>query len=114
MGFLHTGRFGRGGGDTDGYGIDAALVAGFPIGSNSAIFGKLGTIYSRMDVNGNSAACTRRAASVTGARATASAARSASRRNGRCAPTGIASRLPLPGGREDLDTVMLGVQYTFR
>ena len=113
VGFLHTGRFGRGGGDTDGYGIDAALVAGFPIGSNSAIFGKLGTIYSRMDVNGDAALV------QTGSE------RDWGWRYGIGGQLGLTPQwalradwdrfeVALPGGREDLDTVMLGVQYTFR
>jgi opacity protein-like surface antigen len=113
IGLLHTGRFRRGGGDTDGYGIDAALVAGFPIGSNSAIFGKLGTIYSRMDVNGNSAVI------QTGSE------RDWGWRYGIGGQIGLTPQwairadwdrfeVALPGGREDLDTVMLGVQYTFR
>jgi OmpA-OmpF porin, OOP family len=114
IGLLHTGRFGRGGGDTDGYGIDAALVAGFPIGANSAIFGKLGTIYSRMDVNGNAAP-----GFQTGAE------RDWGWRYGIGGQIGLTPQwairadwdrfeVALPGGREDLDTVMLGVQYTFR
>lgn len=113
VGFLHTGRFRRGGGDTDGYGIDLALVAGFPIGANSAIFGKLGTIYSRMDVNGNDALIR------TGSE------RDWGWRYGIGGQIGLTPQwairadwdrfeVALPGSKPDLDTVMLGVQYTFR
>src|SRR5688572_17398990 len=50
VGVLNPGVFRRGGGETDGWGADAALIAGIPIGANSSIFGKLGVIYSRMEV----------------------------------------------------------------
>src|SRR5918999_5534566 len=111
VGFLHTGRFRRGGGDTDGYGIDAALVAGVPIGANSAIFGKLGAIYSRMDVNGNLV--------QTGAERDWGARYGIGGQVGLTPQWAIRAdwdrfKVGLPGGREDLDTIMLGVQYTFR
>jgi hypothetical protein len=49
---LSAGKFDRGGGRTDGWGADLALVAGVPIGANSAIFGKLGVIYARTEADG--------------------------------------------------------------
>src|ERR1041384_1968364 len=52
VGVLNLGKYQRGGGDTDGWGADLALIAGFPIGANSAIFGKLGAIYARTEVDG--------------------------------------------------------------
>ena len=113
VGLLHTGRFRRGGGDTDGYGIDLALVAGVPIGSNSAIFGKLGAIYSRMDVNGSPGLV------QTGAERDWGARYGIGGQIGFTPQWALRAdwdrfKVGLPGGREDLDTIMLGVQYTFR
>jgi hypothetical protein len=112
LGLLHTGRFQRGGGETDGYGLDAALIAGFPIGANSAIFGKLGAIYARTDVDGP-------ALTETGSE------KGFGGRYGIGGQIGLTPqwalradwdryRLKFRDGKEDLDTVMLGVQYTFR
>jgi hypothetical protein len=112
LGLLHIGRFQRGGGESDGYGIDAALVAGVPIGANSAIFGKLGAIYARTDMDGPAFA-------ETGSE------RGWGGRYGIGGQIGLTPqwalradwdryRLKFRDGKEDLDTVMLGVQYTFR
>src|SRR6185503_20054587 len=51
LGVLNFGKFATNGGEIDGWGADAALLAGIPIGSNSAIFGKLGVIYARTEVS---------------------------------------------------------------
>jgi len=117
LGVLNMGKFDRGGGRTDGWGIDLALVAGFPIGANSAIFGKLGTIYGRTEVEGSPAAVA--AGLRTGKE------RGWGPRYGIGGQVGLTPqwavradydrfRMPLPGGKEDVDALMLGVQYTFR
>src|SRR4051812_20197809 len=49
IGFLDLGKFGRGGGDTKSRGADLALIAGFPLGQHSSIFGKAGLTYRRPD-----------------------------------------------------------------
>jgi hypothetical protein len=111
LGVLNLGKYQRGGGDTDGWGADIALIAGFPIGANSAIFGKLGTIYARTEANGTGI--------ETGKE------RGFGLRYGIGGQLGLTKEwairadldrydLPLPGGKENLDTVMFGVQYTFR
>src|SRR5687768_1595044 len=48
VGALRFGDFGQTA-ETDGYGIDFALMAGFPIGANSAIFAKAGAVWSRTE-----------------------------------------------------------------
>jgi OOP family OmpA-OmpF porin len=112
LGVLNPGRFRRGGGETDGWGADAALIAGVPIGANSSIFGKLGVIYSRMEVTGFPPLRTGKERGFGG-------------RWGVGAQVGLTKewalradfdryRLPLPGDHEDLETLTLGVQYTFR
>jgi hypothetical protein len=110
-GLLNMGKYNRGGGRTDGWGLDVALVAGIPIGANSAIFGKLGAIYSRMDVNGNLV--------QTGAERDWGARYGIGGQVGLTPQWAVRAdwdrfKVGLPGGREDLDTIMLGVQYTFR
>ena len=111
LGVLNLGKYQRGGGDTDGWGADIALIAGFPIGSNSAVFAKVGTIYARTEADGTGIA--------TGKE------RGFGLRYGIGGQLGLTKEwairadldrydLPLPGGKENLDTVMFGVQYTFR
>jgi len=113
LGALNIGDYRRGGGITDGWGLDLALVAGIPIGANSAIFGKLGGIYARTDVTGDAPGF------ATGKE------RDFGLRYGIGGQIGFTKQwalradldrydLPLPGGRENLDVFMLGVQYTFR
>lgn len=117
VGLLNMGKFDRGGGRTDGWGMDLALVAGVPIGANSAIFGKIGAIYARTEVDGSAAA--RAQGFQTGKE------RGWGGRYGIGGQIGLTPqwalradwdryRMPLVGGKEDVDTLMLGVQYTFR
>lgn len=113
VGALNIGDYSRGGGITDGWGMDLALVAGIPIGANSAVFGKLGGIYARTEVTGSAPGF------ATGKE------RDTGLRFGVGAQLGFTPNwalradwdrydLPLPGGREELDVFMLGLQYTFR
>jgi OOP family OmpA-OmpF porin len=112
LGVLNPGRFRRGNGETDGWGADAALIAGIPIGANSSIFGKLGVVYSRMEVTGIASLPPGKESGFGG-------------RWGVGAQVGLTKtwalradfdryRLPLPADHEDLETLTLGVQYTFR
>lgn len=117
LGALNIGDYSRGGGRTDGWGIDLALIAGFPIGANSSIFGKLGTVYTRTDVTGSPAGIA--AGLRTGEES------GWGPRWGLGAQVGLTPQwavrldwdrfqVQLPAGDDDLDTLMLGVQYTFR
>lgn len=113
IGAMNFGKFQGGGGETDGWGADVALIAGIPIGANSAIFGKAGVIYARTEVSGTAPSL------ATG------------KERGWGGRYGIGGQLGLtkewavradydryeiaaPGDHRDLDTLMLGVQYTFR
>jgi hypothetical protein len=117
LGVLNPGVFRRGGGETDGWGADGVLIAGIPIGANSSIFGKLGVIYARTEVTGAPAAVA--AGLRTGKE------RGFGARWGVGAQVGLSKEwalradfdrylLPLPGDHEELETLTLGVQYTFR
>lgn len=113
VGVLNFGKFAGGGGETDGWGVDAALLAGIPVGATSAIFGKLGVIYARAEVSGTAPGL------QTGKE------RGFGPRFGIATQIGLTGRwalradfdryrVPLPGNEEDLQTLTLGVQYTFR
>ena len=111
--YVNFGDFSRGGGETEAHGLDFTLVAGIPFGSNRnwSVFGKLGTIYSWTDVSG------------TGLRT--GDGEGFSPRFGVGLQMGITPnwsvradldrfQVRLPEGREDVDTFLLGAQYTFR
>ena len=113
IGAMNFGKFQYGGGEMDGWGADAALIAGVPIGANSAVFAKAGVIYARTEVSGTAPGLT------TGKE------RGWGGRWGIGAQVGLSKewalradfdryRLPLPGSHEDLEALTLGVQYTFR
>jgi hypothetical protein len=111
VGYIKFGDFARGGGETDARAWDFALIAGIPFANNWSVFGKLGAVYSDVDVTG------------TGLRTGSD--------NGWGPRAGIglqmgltqnwALRLDLdryriktPGERMNVDTILLGAQYTFR
>ena len=113
VGALNIGKYQANGGEADGWGADIALLAGIPIGANSAIFAKVGTIYARTEV----------AADVPGA--PSGKERGFGFRYGVGGQLGLTKAWALradydrydvafPGDHRDLETVMLGVQYTFR
>jgi OOP family OmpA-OmpF porin len=113
VGALDFGKFARGGGETKAWGADVAATAGIPIGGNSSVFGKLGAVYAQTEVGGIAPGL------QTG------------KENGWGTRWGVGGqfgltqnwavrldwdryRIPLPGQKEDVDTLMLGAQYTFR
>jgi hypothetical protein len=113
VGVMNFGKFSAGGGETDGWGADAALVAGIPIGANSSVFGKAGLVYARMETSGTAPGF------QTGKE------RGFGFRWGVGAQLGLTKqfalradfdryRVPLVGDHEDVEALTLGVQYTFR
>lgn len=113
VGVLNFGKFSFPGGEADGWGADAALVAGIPIGANSSIFGKAGVIYARTEISGA-------APGFPGGKETGFGARW-----GLGAQLGLTKewalradfdryRVPFPGRHNDIEALTLGVQYTFR
>lgn len=114
LGVMNFGRFSAGGGEIDGWGADGSIVAGIPIGANSAVFGKLGVVYARTEVSGPGF--------PTGS---SGKERGFGARWGVGAQLGLTKewalradfdryRVPLPGDHEDIEALTLGVQYTFR
>jgi OOP family OmpA-OmpF porin len=112
VGVLNIGKFAANGGEADGWGADVALLAGIPIGANSAIFGKLGVIYARTELSAAVGGDTGKERGFGG-------------RWGVGGQLGLTKewalradydryRLPFPGDHRDLETMMVGVQYTFR
>ena len=106
VGALRFGDFGQTA-ETDGYGLDFTLIAGIPIGANSSIFGKLGAVWARTETAG------------------AGSERGWGPRYGVGGQIGLTPtwairadwdryEVKFVGGREDVDTLTLGVQYTFR
>ena len=107
VGLMHLGKFNVSGLEADGWGLDLALVAGIPIGANSSVFGKIGAAYTDTDVD------------VLGGED------GFGPRIGIGAQIGLTQnwalrgdidryRVRFPGGKEDVDTATIGVQYTFR
>lgn len=114
LGVMNFGKFSAGGGEMDGWGADATIVAGIPLGANSSVFGKLGVVYARTEVSAQPAS-----GIATGKE------RGFGARWGVGAQVGLTKewalradfdryRVPLPGDHEDVEALTLGVQYTFR
>lgn len=114
IGWINMGEWARGGGDTDAQALDIALTAGFPLGRNSSIFGKIGTAYTRAEVSGGTAGGIQ-----TGREDKWDA------RIGLGATIGLTEnwalradwdrfRVAFPGTKEDVDLFMIGAQYRFR
>ncbi|TAK83439.1 MAG: porin family protein [Betaproteobacteria bacterium] len=113
IGWLKLGDFSRGGGETDAKAFDFALLAGVPFGNNWSAFAKLGAAYTRTHVTGTAAGLQTGSANGWGPRV------------GVGLQIGITDnwaarldwdryRFKMPGGRENIDTLMIGAQYTFR
>jgi OmpA-OmpF porin, OOP family len=113
VGWINMGEWTRAGGDTDAQALDLVLTAGFPLGANSSIFGKIGTAYTRAEVS------TGTAGAQTGREDKWDA------RIGLGATIGLTQnwavradwdrfRVAFPGTKEDVDLLMIGAQYTFR
>lgn len=111
VGVMDLGDWARGGGHTTARGVDAKLTAGWPIGENASVFGKLGIAYMNTNVSGSG---------VAGGH------------DNKWGPTyGIGAqvglgknwairgdidryRISLPDHKDNVDTYMIGAQYSFR
>jgi len=111
VGLGQLGDFSRGGGQTTARGLDAKLTAGVPIGENSSVFGKLGIAYVRTNVSG--------AGLATGHESSWGPTYGLGAQIGLTKNWAIRGdidryRIQLPGTKQNLDTYMIGAQYTFR
>jgi len=113
LGLVDYGTFDRAGGETKGRGLDIPLIFGFPLGTNSSVFAKAGVNYSQMEVSDNSLGVATGKESGWGPR------------YGVGAQIGLTPQWAIrgdwdrfhvrfPGTKDDVDTLTLGAQYTFR
>lgn len=112
LGLVSFGSFDRAGGETKGYGLDIPLLLGFPIGANSSVFLKAGAHYSKMEVGGNALVQTGKE-SGWGPRAGVGATLGLSREWALRADWDR-YRVKFPGTKDDIDTLSIGAQYSFR
>jgi len=112
VGVANLGKFDRGGGETEALAADIAATAGIPLGTNASVFAKLGAAYTETKVGGPVVQNGKE--------------RDWSPRWGVGGQLGLTQNWALradwdryqnvsfPGREEDVDTLMLGVQYSFR
>ncbi|MGQ0547825.1 MAG: outer membrane protein [Betaproteobacteria bacterium] len=112
--YVKFGDFTRGGGETDAEGLDLALMAGIPFANNWSIFGKVGGIYTQVDVTGTSPGLVTGGENGWGARFGAGLQMGLTQ-NWALRADYDRYRIKVPGGgRENVDTFLIGAQYTFR
>lgn len=113
VGLMDLGDFERGGGHTTARGLDLAVVAGVPIpvGQNSSVFGKLGAAYVRTNVSGTGLTTGRE--SGWGPRIGVGASIGITQ-NWAVRLDADRYRVDLPGSTQNIDTYMVGAQYSFR
>jgi opacity protein-like surface antigen len=115
VGLMDLGDFERGGGHTTARGLDLTLVAGFPlpVGQNTSIFGKLGTSYIRTNVSGGAAGLSTGRESGWGPRVGIGAQLGITQ-NWAVRLDADRYRVQFPGSNQNIDTYMIGAQYSFR
>lgn len=113
-GYVNLGKAQFGGGDAEAHGLNLSLVAGFPLGTNTSVFGKLGTTYGRTKVSGTVPAVQTGSEDDWGLS------------YGIGAQLGLTDRWAvrvdadryrfqfLNSGRRNIDTLTVGVQYRFQ
>jgi OOP family OmpA-OmpF porin len=114
--YVNFGKANAAGGDFEAHGINLSLLAGFPlggIGSNSSIFGKIGTTYGRTKISGTIPAVQTGTENDWGLSYGIGAQFGI---NDRWAVRVDADRYRLQfvnSGKQDVDTLTVGVQYRF-
>jgi hypothetical protein len=113
IGWTDFGNFRRGGGETEAQALDFTLLAGVPFGANQnwAVFGKLGAAYTRSDVTG--AGLQTGSEHDWGARYGVGL-QAGITRNWAVRADWDRTKVQFRDGDNDIDTLMLGAQYTFR
>jgi hypothetical protein len=114
VGYVNMGKADFAGGHLEAHGLNVSLVAGVPVGANSSVFGKLGTTAGRTKVSGTIPAI------QTGTE------------DGWGLSYGVGGQIGLTpnwavrldadryrfkfigGGRDNIDTLTVGLQYSFR
>lgn len=113
VGYVRFGDYRRGGGETDAQGLDLTLMAGVPFGNNWSVFGKLGTVYSRTEVTGTAPGFTTGKDNGWGPRVGVGL-QAGITQNWAIRADWDRYRLQFAGGDEDVDTLSIGAQYSFR
>lgn len=113
IGFVDFGDFSRGNGRTEARGLDLAVTAGWPIATNTSVFGKLGMIYARGEVSGTAAGLQTGRESGWGPRLGVGAQIGLTQ-NWAIRADWDRYRVRFPGGRDSIDTLTIGAQYSFR
>lgn len=114
VGWIDFGDFTRGGGETQARGLDLKLIAGFPLGENSSIFGKLGGAYVRTRVQGTAAGLNTGRENDWGV-TYGIGAQMGLTRNWAVRGDLDRYRVEFPGGgKDEIDTLMIGAQYSFK
>lgn len=111
--YIKFGDFRRGGGETDAEAWDFTLLAGVPFGNNWSIFGKLGAAYGRTQVTGTAPGLQTGSANGWGPHI-GLGLQAGITQNWSIRGDWDRYRLKMPGGRENVDTLLVGVQYSFR
>ena len=112
--YIKFGDFTRGGGETDVEGVDLALMAGIPFGNNWSVFGKLGAVYSQVDVTGTAPGLATGGENGWGPRYGVGLQMGLTE-NWAIRADYDRYRIKVPGNdRENVDTLLIGAQYTFR
>jgi OmpA-OmpF porin, OOP family len=112
--YVNFGEFERGGGKTDADALDLTLMAGVPFANNWSVFGKLGAIYSNVDVSGDAPGLDTGGTNGWGWRAGVGLQMGLTQ-NWALRADLDRYELAVPGGGHDnVDTLLIGAQYTFR
>jgi hypothetical protein len=113
VGLVHFGEFDRAGGQTKARGLDLALTAGVPLGSNSSVFGKLGLAYTRTNVGGTAPGLETGKENGWGPRI-GIGGQVGLTQNWAVRADWDRYRVKFPGTKDNIDTLTIGAQYTFR
>ena len=111
--WTRMGDFNRGGGETDAEAFDFALIAGVPFGNNWSAFAKAGLLYGRTEVSGTVPGLQTGKADGWGPRFGLGLQMGITQ-NWAARVDWDRYRFKMPSGHENIDTLMLGAQYTFR
>jgi opacity protein-like surface antigen len=112
--YIKFGDFTRGGGETDVEGVDLTLLAGIPFANNWSIFGKLGGVYTQVDVTGTAPGLATGGENGWGPRFGVGLQMGLTE-NWAIRADYDRFRIKVPGdSRQNVDTFLIGAQYTFR
>jgi OOP family OmpA-OmpF porin len=114
FGATNLGKWDRGGGQTKAWAADIAATAGIPLGANSSIFGKLGAAYTQTDITGTAPGLETGKKSDWSPRYGVGGQLGLSQNWALRADWDRYQDVQFRAQKEDVDTLMVGVQYTFR